>query len=168
MVVDMFLDRAQDTVNMIKDLGEEAFAFEANIVNEDDCKKIAQACVNKYGKIDILVNNAGIIPNTDTGIETTPVEVWDHVMNVNLRGPLLCCRYVLPVMVSQGSGSIVNISSSSAFMCGPTPGKKGNIAYPVSKYALNFSERNNRYSVRSRRNQSKYSSPRYYGYTNWH
>jgi NAD(P)-dependent dehydrogenase (short-subunit alcohol dehydrogenase family) len=137
-VADLFLDRAQETVGLIAAEGGEAAAFAADVVNEADCKAIMDACVAKYGRIDILINVVGIVPNEDNGILNVPVGVWDKVLAVNLRGPLLTSRYALPLMIAQESGCIVNFSSASAFICGAHPTGTGNIAYPISKYAIIF------------------------------
>ena len=90
---------------------------------------MAHAAVDAFGGIDILVNNAAIMTDLPPyGLRNMPVDEWDRVMNVNLRGPLLCTQAVVPAMDSAGGGRIVNGLSAGAFMPGGI--------YGVSKYAL--------------------------------
>jgi NAD(P)-dependent dehydrogenase (short-subunit alcohol dehydrogenase family) len=89
---------------------------------------IAQA-TRDLGGVDILVNNAAIMRDLPQyGLSNMPVEEWDRVMDVNLRGPLLCTQAVLPSMLERGGGRIINGSSAGAFSAGGI--------YGISKYAL--------------------------------
>jgi NAD(P)-dependent dehydrogenase (short-subunit alcohol dehydrogenase family) len=81
------------------------------------------------GRIDILVNVAGLSLVTDTRIVDIPEDTWDSVLAVNLRGPFLTCKNVLPHMIRQKSGVIINISSQAGF--------GGGTAYASSKAGLN-------------------------------
>ena len=65
--------------------------------------------LHAFGRIDVLVNNAGIL--SQSPLEEMPVEEWDRVMNVNLRGTFLCCRLVLGHMLERGEGRIINVAS---------------------------------------------------------
>ena len=88
-----------------------------------------QAAVDAFGGIDILVNNAAIMVDLPPyGLGNIPVDEWDRVIDVNLRGPLLCTQAVLPAMEARGGGRIVNGLSAGAFMPGGI--------YGVSKFAL--------------------------------
>jgi len=130
MLVDKNLDSALETKSMIEKEGGESFAFEANIIKEDDCQRLASKCVEIYGRIDILVNNVG----TGTGdrkVVDLSEEAWDNIFNVNLKGMLFTCKYVLPVMEKQESGCIVNISSVAAVCSVPY------VAYKISKSGVN-------------------------------
>jgi NAD(P)-dependent dehydrogenase (short-subunit alcohol dehydrogenase family) len=131
MVVDNRLESAEETVRMIAAEGGTASAFRADITSADDCKRMADACMEKYGKIDILHNNVGI------GIGGGAVELsegdWDKVLAVNLKGMYLTCKHVLPYMAEQGKGSIVNISSRAAVRFQAYP----YIAYSASKGGVN-------------------------------
>ena len=92
-------------------------------------KAMAQTAVDAFGGIDILVNNAAIMVDLPPyGLGNMPVDDWDRVIDVNLRGPLLCTQAVLPAMEARGGGRIVNGLSAGAFMPGGI--------YGVSKYAL--------------------------------
>ncbi|WP_168735392.1 SDR family NAD(P)-dependent oxidoreductase [Cohnella fermenti] len=94
--------------------------------SEEDALRAAEAAVNAYGGIDILVNNAGIYPRG--GLLDTTAEVWDRVMEINLRSMFLCCKAVIPHMQQRGRGAIVNLGSSHAAV-----GLPELLAYSVSK-----------------------------------
>ena len=104
-------------------------AVGVDVRSVDSTKAMAQAAVEAFGGIDILVNNAAIMTDLPPyGLGDMPVEDWDRVIDVNLRGPLLCTQAVLPAMEARGGGRIVNGLSAGAFMPGGI--------YGVSKYAL--------------------------------
>jgi NAD(P)-dependent dehydrogenase (short-subunit alcohol dehydrogenase family) len=130
MLVDKNLDSALETKSLINKEGGESFVFEADITKEDDCQKIAKKCVEVYGKIDILVNNVGIA-SRDRKLVDMSEEVWDKIFDVNLKGMFFTCKYVLPVMVKQESGSIINISSVAAVAA------VRYVAYKISKSGVN-------------------------------
>lgn len=83
--------------------------FETNVTKSEDCQKLFDYAVEKYGKIDILVNNAGITRDALTRKMTE--EMWDLVIDVNLKGVFNLTRLVGPFMQKNGGGSIINISS---------------------------------------------------------
>ncbi len=82
---------------------------ELDVTSSDSCRKVVEDITAKYGKIDILVNNAGI--TKDALIQKMTDEMWDAVINVNLRGVFYLTRLVGPMMMAAGAGSIINISS---------------------------------------------------------
>lgn len=131
MLVDYRLDSAEETKKMIDEEGGESFAFEADVTSSDDCRRMADTCVETYGKIDILHNNVGI------GEGGGPVELseddWDRVINTNLKSMFLTCKYVLPHMEKQSSGAIVNTSSLAAIRCQFYP----YVSYTASKAGVN-------------------------------
>ncbi len=91
--------------------GYEALYIKADISKEDEVKSMVNMVVGKYGKIDILVNSAGLVKMGNT--HEFPLKDWNEVLAVNLTGPFLCCREVLPYMIREGRGSIINISSAA-------------------------------------------------------
>ncbi|MBE0616653.1 MAG: SDR family oxidoreductase [Proteobacteria bacterium] len=104
-------------------------AIEVDVTSEADTRRMAAATVEKFGRIDALVNNAAMYGGVSrVGVLETPVEEWDRVMTVNLKGPFLSSRAVIPQMRAQGGGKIVNIASEVAFT-----GSKGMIHYVTSK-----------------------------------
>lgn len=97
-------------VNAVRKIGSNSLGVKADVSKEDEVKEMVSRVLDEFGKIDILVNNAGIQPSLLT-VWDTPSELWDKVINVNLKGVFLCCKYVVPHMIKQKSGKIVNISS---------------------------------------------------------
>jgi len=112
---------------MIDAEGGTSSVIEADVTSAGDCERIAAESIKAYGRIDILHNNVGI--GGDGGPVETSEEDWDKVINVNLKGMFLTCKYVLPHMVKQGGGAIVNISSIGAIRCTAMP----MVAYNTSK-----------------------------------
>ncbi|MFQ5380133.1 MAG: SDR family NAD(P)-dependent oxidoreductase [Dehalococcoidia bacterium] len=118
-----------DTVRAITAAGGRAIAVRCNVASEDDCTALAEATVSEFGRIDILVNNAGIqAPGTMGSIQPRH---WELEFKVNVHGTFHCTRAVLPTMLSQRSGVIVNISSAAADTVGSGSGH-----YGVSKVAV--------------------------------
>jgi NAD(P)-dependent dehydrogenase (short-subunit alcohol dehydrogenase family) len=109
--------------------GGNAVGVAVNVVDAESTRAMASAAVDAFGGIDILVNNAAIMTDLPRyGLSNIPVEEWNRVIDVNLRGPLLCTQAVLPSMTDRGGGRIINGLSAGAFMAGGI--------YGVSKYAL--------------------------------
>ena len=105
-------DAVEDTKRLIDEEGGDCITFKADVSKSDDCKSMIEKCVQTYGRIDILHNNVGLeIPG---GIDKISEEDWDRTMNVNLKSMFLTCKYALPYMEKQKSGSIINISSLNA------------------------------------------------------
>ncbi len=126
---DRDLATAQKTAQELSGRGRVA-AFAADVFNYAEIERARDATVKDFRRIDILVNNAGISgPNVPTW--EYPLEAWRGVMSVNLDGPFHCCRAVVPLMIAQNYGRIVNIASIA--------GKEGNpnaVAYSASKAAV--------------------------------
>ncbi len=130
MLVDINPDLAKETKEMIDKEGGESFIFKADITKADDCKRMAEKCVEVYGRIDILVNNVGI-GEGDKRLVSLSEESWDKIFTVNLKGMFLSCKYVLPIMAKQESGCIINTSSIAAVCAAPF------VAYKISKSGVN-------------------------------
>ena len=100
-----------------------------DVTNADDVAAMFALAQERFGRIDIAFNNAGISPADDDSILKTGMEAWDRVQRVNLTSVYLCCKAVLPYMVEQGSGSIINTASFVAIMGAAT----SQISYTASK-----------------------------------
>jgi len=88
----------------------------ADVSDENSVRQLVGATVERFGKIDVLVNNAALFaPLQETKCTEIDVELWDKVMAVNLRGPFLMMKHVVPHMQAQGYGKIINIGSGTAF-----------------------------------------------------
>lgn len=120
----------QNTVAQIDAEGGQAIAIQANVADELDVERLVAETTEAFGPVDILVNNAGI--GGGSPIHKHGIQEWDQVMGVNLRGPFLLARAVLPSMRERQRGHIVNISSETGLEYYPGSG-----AYGVSKHALN-------------------------------
>ena len=101
-----------ETAAAIRALGRRALAVRCDVGDEESVNQMVQRALQELGRVDVLVNNAAV------GYFRPFMQIeprhWDLVMRVNTKGPFLCCRAVLPQMIAQGGGSIVNISSNAA------------------------------------------------------
>ncbi|PRY97271.1 NAD(P)-dependent dehydrogenase (short-subunit alcohol dehydrogenase family) [Jezberella montanilacus] len=130
LLVDIGQDRADATFHAVKKYGGVASTMTADITNEEDCKRIAATCLERYGRIDILHNNVGKSEGDRKTVDLD-VKAWDDIMGLNLRGMFMTCKHVLPAMIKQKAGSIINISSTSSLAARPT------LTYKTSKGAIN-------------------------------
>jgi NAD(P)-dependent dehydrogenase (short-subunit alcohol dehydrogenase family) len=104
------------TVNEIEARGAQALGVACDVSREADTQRLATETLAQFGRIDVLVNNAALYGTlTRRSFMDIPVEEWDRVMAVNLRGLFLCSRAVFPAMKAQGKGKIINIASSTFF-----------------------------------------------------
>jgi NAD(P)-dependent dehydrogenase (short-subunit alcohol dehydrogenase family) len=102
--------RLAETVQIISQYGHRAQYIIADMTREDDIREMVDATVQKLGKIDIYFNNAGVT-SPAMKIHEIPTYDWDRIINTNLRGMFLGMKYVIPVMMKNKKGSIINISS---------------------------------------------------------
>lgn len=119
-----------ETVEAIAAAGGQALAVQADVSRENEVWSLVETAIETYGTVDILINNAAI--GGGNAIHQHDINDWDRVMAVNLRGPFMLARAVLPIMRRQRRGDIVNISSESGL-----EHYEGDGAYGVSKHALN-------------------------------
>ncbi|GBD10889.1 3-oxoacyl-[acyl-carrier-protein] reductase FabG [bacterium HR23] len=119
------------TAEEIQALGGEALPIRCDVTDEEQVRGMVAQVLQRWGRIDVLVNNAGVTLRTP--IVETETRHWDLIMRVNLRGPFLCCKYVLPTMMQQRQGSIINITSRAGERVVP-----GGVHYGVSKAGLNM------------------------------
>jgi NAD(P)-dependent dehydrogenase (short-subunit alcohol dehydrogenase family) len=132
VVADFAEPAGEEAVAAVRAAGGEATFVRANVSNEDDARAMVQHAVATYGRVDALYNNAGIMPEADHSVIDTDVATWDAVMAVNVRGVFLGCKYAIPQMLEQGSGSIINIASFVAILGCSVPQD----AYTASKGAV--------------------------------
>jgi NAD(P)-dependent dehydrogenase (short-subunit alcohol dehydrogenase family) len=121
-----------ETVRLVEANGGRASFVKVDVSNEAQAKGMVDHAVATYGRVDVLYNNAGIMPEADHSVTDTEVAVWDQVMAVNVRGVFLGCKYAIPPMVAQASGSVINIASFVALVGCSVPQD----AYTASKGAL--------------------------------
>jgi NAD(P)-dependent dehydrogenase (short-subunit alcohol dehydrogenase family) len=123
-------DQLDETVALIQQQGGQAISFTLNVTDQLAVEHMVSETTRQFGPVDLLVNNAGIAGDEAPIWETDAADWW-HVLEVNLRGPFLCARAVLPGMVAQQRGRIINVASGA----GTVP-SAFNSSYPVSKAAL--------------------------------
>lgn len=124
---------AEEVVEYANKLGRRAIAIKADVSSSDNVENLVNQTMTEFGTIDILFNNAAVL-GPPMGLHEMPIEAWDGVMAVNLRGVFLCMRAVLSVMVKKKSGSIINISSISGIIAGHEEWSLPNVAtYAASK-----------------------------------
>ncbi|MCX6789645.1 MAG: 3-oxoacyl-ACP reductase FabG [Candidatus Gribaldobacteria bacterium] len=116
----------QETVEMVKQAGGEAVFVKTDVSKAGDIEKMAGACLENFGRVDILVNNAGIVKGGP--LHQTSEEDWDAVLSVNLKGIFLASKKIIPEMLKQGQGKIVNIASVAGLV-----GFENSGAYCASK-----------------------------------
>jgi NAD(P)-dependent dehydrogenase (short-subunit alcohol dehydrogenase family) len=135
VVADLAGGGADVTVAEIEAHGGRALAVTADVSEEVEVEAMVAAAVDTFGRLDILHNNAAVTRGdafaADLAVADMSVDAWDRVMAVNLRGPMLGCKHALPHMVANGGGSIVNMSSSAAFL-----GDFQRTAYATSKAGI--------------------------------
>jgi 3-oxoacyl-[acyl-carrier protein] reductase len=116
VVVTDITGKEKDVAKEIESLGAQALALKVDVSSSEDTKKMAEEVLKKFGRIDILVNNAGIFPfKLFAEMEEKD---WDKVLNVNLKGTFYCTKAVVPTMIEQKYGKIINISSIAGSVIG--------------------------------------------------
>jgi 3-oxoacyl-[acyl-carrier protein] reductase len=138
IAVSRTLPEIEETVRIVQLAGRRGLAIQADVSRLDDVERITQRVRSDFGRLDILVNNAALrmnylgkkdsyyIPFTNLTVDD-----WDSAINVNLRGPFLCIRELLPLIRTNGAGSIINISAG-----GGKRGMAGRVPYCASKFGL--------------------------------
>ncbi len=120
---------AQELVRKIEQLDVKAKICELDVADRKSVKNMVDTALKEFGAVDILVNNAGI--NKPTDFDEITIEDWDEILDVNLKGPFICCQEILPALRKRGGGSIINIGSVSGQYGGPRTAH-----YAASKAAL--------------------------------
>ncbi|MGE5542857.1 MAG: SDR family NAD(P)-dependent oxidoreductase, partial [Bacillota bacterium] len=114
-IVDVNLASAEKVAEEVRAIGRKSVAIQADVTRSADVDRAISVSKDTFGSIDILVNNAGISPKRPGGVRytlaTTDEESWDKTMAVNLKGPFLFSKAVMPIMAAQKSGKIVSIAS---------------------------------------------------------
>ncbi len=116
-LVDINEPKGKEAVEEIESLGSKAKFFRCDVTSYSDCKKTTEGVYQEFSKIDILFNNAGVIRRKN--IVELNEEEWDLVLNVNLKAIYLLSRHVIPRMIDDGGGSIINTGSGWGLKGGP-------------------------------------------------
>lgn len=131
VVMGRHADDVERVSRSIAAAGGSALPVVADVTDWASLQAMIASAAQRFGDVDILVNNAGI-EGPPRLLEDLPVEQWDDVLGINLKGVFLCCKAVLPTMSARGSGRIINISS----IAGRRMTFFGSIDYTVSKYGV--------------------------------
>jgi NAD(P)-dependent dehydrogenase (short-subunit alcohol dehydrogenase family) len=129
--VDIRSDAAEETKTIIASEGGQCESFSADVSKTDQVKAVVESCTKTYGSIDVLHNNVGVL--VVGGPVETSEDDWDRVIAVNLRSMFLMSKYTLPIMIRQGNGAIVNVSSIASIRYTGY----ASAAYNASKGAVN-------------------------------
>lgn len=129
VAVDIRGDAAEETIAEVKD-PERSLALAADVSQLDQVESVVSATTGRFGRIDLLCNNAGVLDDYTPAHETSD-ELWNRVIGVNLTGAFLFSRAVVPGMMAQHNGVIINTASISSFVAGG-----GGAAYTASKHAV--------------------------------
>jgi NAD(P)-dependent dehydrogenase (short-subunit alcohol dehydrogenase family) len=135
VLADINLQSAERVAAAVRRAGGSALPILLDLSSEDSIIAMVRSALQSFGKIDVLHNNAADLSpelsSRDGDIEAMEAEVWDRTFAVNLRGTMLCCKYVLPHMVANRGGSIINTASNLGMQ-----GNLGQAAYAASKAAI--------------------------------
>ncbi|MFN0316267.1 MAG: SDR family NAD(P)-dependent oxidoreductase [Burkholderiales bacterium] len=131
LAVDRDLASAEETAAMITAEKGDAAAFRADVTQQATLAAAVQFAHSRWGRIDILHNNVGVsISGGDAPLEDITEQIFDRVSAINLRGTIMACKHVIPIMRAQRSGVIINISSMAAWIDYPL------VAYKATKAAM--------------------------------
>jgi len=126
IVADINLKNAEETVSIIEKSGFEARAVHCDVTKLESVKKAVEESVNHYHRIDILVNNAGW-DKVEPFLKSDP-STWKRIIDINLLGQIHTCKEILPLMIENGYGKVVNIASDAARV-----GSSGEAVYSAAK-----------------------------------
>jgi len=149
VVTDIAYDAGEETARKIRDMGGRAIFVTANVAKENDVKNMVGSAIDAFGHVDVLYNNAGIMPSNDGSVTDITGEIWDRVMDVNLKSAFLVSKYTIPHMMKQGKGSIINVASFVALMGCTVPqdaytASKGGMLSLTKSFAIQYG----RYGIR--------------------
>jgi NAD(P)-dependent dehydrogenase (short-subunit alcohol dehydrogenase family) len=126
VVVDLKKETAEATA---KQIGANARAFGADVSKASDAEAMVAFAEKTFGRLDIVFNNAGVFHPKDDSVTNTTEDIWDMVIDINLKGVFFGCKYAIPALQRAGGGSIINTASFVAVMGAAAP----QIAYTASK-----------------------------------
>ncbi len=116
LLVDRSGSAAEETLSAIREEGGEASVFEADVTSSEDCRAMVEAAVQQYGGVNILFNNVGILGSGS--VVDVDEDLWDRVLEVNLKSMMLTSKHAIPRMIESGGGSIINVSSIAGLRAG--------------------------------------------------
>jgi NAD(P)-dependent dehydrogenase (short-subunit alcohol dehydrogenase family) len=147
IVADVADDEGRATAQTITDVGGSAVYVHADVSSANEVEGMVRLAIERFGGLHVLYNNAGVFPADDASVTNTPESTWDRVMQINLKGVFLGCKYGIPAMLESGGGSIINVASFVALMGAATPqvaytASKGGVLSMTREIAVEFARRN--------------------------
>jgi NAD(P)-dependent dehydrogenase (short-subunit alcohol dehydrogenase family) len=131
VVSDINAEGGEETLSAIKDLGGQGIFIHADVSKAEDVQALVAGAVETYGRLDCAYNNAGIEGFMEGRLHEYPEDIWDRLIDINLKGVWLCLKYEIPRMLEQGGGAIVNTASAAGLV-----GSRRLSAYVASKHAV--------------------------------
>lgn len=132
VVADLIPERAESVVARLKASGAHALAVGCDVTKEQSVADIARRTLAEFGRIDVLANLASALIKSSRPTHETPEADWDLIVDSNLKGSFLCAKAVLPAMIKQGGGRIINFSSNAGRTSSPVQG----CAYTAAKTGI--------------------------------
>ena len=134
VLADLNHDAVKETEKEIKESENKSITIKTDVTKGSDVDAMVTQTLEEFGRIDILVNNVGMPGSQEaTVLHSTPEEEWDRVVAVNLKSVYLCSKRVIPEMIKQGAGKIINLSSAAGIVAFP-----GRAAYTATKGAVSL------------------------------
>ncbi|MGZ4778513.1 MAG: SDR family NAD(P)-dependent oxidoreductase, partial [Thermoanaerobaculia bacterium] len=147
VVVDLKKDTAQQTVDEVRKAGGQAAAFGADVSKWNDAEAMVKFAEETYGGLNIAFNNAGVFLADDDSVTNTSEKIWNTVIDVNLKGVFLGCKFEIPALLRAGGGSIINTASFVAVIGAAAPqiaytASKGGVLAMTREIAVEFARKN--------------------------
>jgi NAD(P)-dependent dehydrogenase (short-subunit alcohol dehydrogenase family) len=120
-----------ETARLIENHGGRVLAVRCDVTRVEEVKAALERRTEAFGRLDFVFNNAGIEPKKAASTADYPEEEWNRIIDINLRGVFLCMKHEIPLILKQGGGSIVNVSSGAGVI-----GIKGSPAYTAAKHGV--------------------------------
>jgi NAD(P)-dependent dehydrogenase (short-subunit alcohol dehydrogenase family) len=144
VVVDLKQDAAEAVA---KEIGANARGFAADVSKAKDAEAMIAFGEKTFGKVNVVFNNAGVFHPKDDSVTNTSEEIWDMVIDINLKGVFLGCKYAIPALQRAGGGSIINTASFVAIMGAAAPqiaytASKGGVLSMTREIAVEFAKQN--------------------------
>lgn len=130
IIADLNFEQANQVAEKIVNTGGEAFAYQVDVTQFDQLQQLVKFTLEKFGRIDVLLNNAGIFDKYVNSLDTTD-ELWDTMFAINVKAVFHLSNLILPKMIEQGSGAIINIASIAGLVA-----QMGGASYTASKHAV--------------------------------
>ena len=131
VVSDINAEGAEATLSIIKERGGEGVFVHADVSKGADVEALVTGVIQTYGRLDCAYNNAGIEGYMEGRLHEYPEDIWDRLIDINLKGVWLCLKYEIPRMLEQGGGAIVNTASAAGLV-----GSRRLAAYVASKHGV--------------------------------